>query len=133
MSDISERNPHLFYARIVSVYDGDTVTAIIDLDEFDIRIKAKLRLYGINTPEIRTKDKNEKKLGIEVKEYLKNIILNKEVLIDIIKKGKYGRHLALIYYKNVCINDLLVEKGYAREYWGGARKKWFEDKEEKKD
>ena len=127
MSDVSERNPHLFYARIVGVYDADTVTAIIELDEFDIRIKTKLRLYGINTPEIRTKDKKEKVLGLEAKEYLQNLILNKEVLVDIIKRGKFGRHLSLIYYKKVCINDLLVEKGLAKVYFGGKRTGWFGD------
>ncbi len=120
-------NTHLYTAKVIDVYDGDSITVIVELDDFDMRIKCKIRLLGINTPELRTKNKKEKELGKEARDYLRELILDKEVLVDIIKKGKFGRHLAYVYYNDIYINDLLIKKGYARPYYGGARQPWFEE------
>ena len=125
-----DNDTHLYKARVIDVYDGDSITVIIELDDFDMRIKAKLRLLGINTPEIRTKDKREKAIGKEARDYLRELILDKEVLVDIIKKGKYGRHLSYVYYNDIYINDLLIKKGYAKVYYGGKRNPWFSDDSE---
>jgi micrococcal nuclease len=112
--------------KILSVYDGDTVTADIDLGFYFHFTKAKLRLYGIDTPELRGP---EREAGIAARDYLRELILGQEVRIETHGKGKYGRWLATIWkpiwkptdlnleamaYQN--INKLLVNKGFAVEY-----------------
>ena len=79
-----------YTAKITSVYDGDTVTGDVDLG-FGIWIKKqKFRLMGIDTPEIRTKDKDEKVRGYEARDRLRELILGKTVRIRSFGKGKYG-------------------------------------------
>lgn len=111
-------NPFYIYkANVISVYDGDTITVNIDAG-FNIWLyKEKIRLNRINAPEVTGSSKQK---GIASREFLKNLILNKEILIETIKdkKEKYGRYLGEIYLKTsetetININDLLVEKGFA--------------------
>jgi micrococcal nuclease len=83
-----------YRARIVDVYDGDTFTFEVDLG-FSITVKEKLRLFGINTPEVRGSDKI---YGKEVRDYVRDLILNKEVTIRVYKKGKFGRYVAEVWY-----------------------------------
>jgi micrococcal nuclease len=75
------------------VYDGDTFTFIVDLG-FDIKVKSKLRLYGVDTPEMRGKDKP---LGKIVRDYVRDEILNQDVNIIVYKKGKFGRYIADVF------------------------------------
>jgi len=114
-----------YRARVISIYDADTMTLEIDLG-FHIKITEKVRLMGIDTPELRTKNKKEKKLGYEARDYLRELILNKEVIINTEKKGKFGRYLVDVYYDDININNELIRKGYAKSYDGGKKKKWFE-------
>lgn len=101
-------------ATVISVYDGDTITCLVDLG-FKVSVVKKIRLYGINTPEMRGE---EKEFGKVVRDYLRNIILGKKVKLKTIKDktGKYGRYLATIFYENKNINKHLIEIGYAKEY-----------------
>lgn len=115
-----------YRAKILEIYDGDTMTLNIDLG-FDISIKKKIRLLGINTPEVRTSNKEEKKLGIEVRDFLREMLLGKEVIITTQKPDKYGRSLSTMYHNGTCINTLLKEMNYAKPYWGGKRKRWFDE------
>ena len=108
---------YTYKAKIVSVYDGDTVTADIDLG-FRVWIRdEKLRLSRINTPEVRGVQRPE---GLISRDWLRDMILGKEVIIKTIKdkKGKYGRYIVEIYFDGQNINDLLVENGLAeyKEY-----------------
>ena len=104
-----------YKALVVKVYDADTITAVIDLG-FSVKIKHTLRLSNIDAPEIRGKEKAEGRIS---RDYLKGLILGKEILIKTVrdKKGKYGRYLVTIYIEEdgmpVNVNALLVEKGYA--------------------
>ena len=110
-----ESNLYFYNAEVVSVYDGDTIIVNIDLG-FNIWIhNERLRLSGINAPEIRTKDKDEKKRGLQARDYLRSLIQGKKILIKTLKdkKGKYGRYLAEIYLNRENINDKLVKNGYA--------------------
>ena len=114
-----------YNAKVVNVVDGDTVDLVVDLG-FHIQIKERFRLHGVNAPESRTKDKQEKKKGLQAKKFVIDRIDQKEVQVDIIKgTGKYGRYLAKIYYKIdnywMCINDDLLSYGYAVPYFGGKR------------
>jgi micrococcal nuclease len=101
-----------YKAEIIGVYDGDTVTADIDLGFNTWRRDERLRLYRINAPEVRGEDRPE---GLVSRDALREKILGKEVIICTIrdKKGKYGRYLAEIHLEGLNINDWLVDSGYA--------------------
>ena len=100
-----------YKAKIIKAYDGDTVTAKIDCG-FNIHFTEKIRLYGINAPEVRGKEKEE---GLKSRDYLRKLILNKEVVIKTFKdkKGKYGRYLGVIFLNDENINEKMVKAGYA--------------------
>ena len=78
--------------KVTSIYDGDTVTGIVDLG-FKVTMELKVRLANIDTPEIRTRDLAEKKRGYEAKAYLQSLVdeYGDRILIKTTKKGKYGR------------------------------------------
>jgi micrococcal nuclease len=102
-----------YKAIITEVYDGDTVTANIDLG-FNIWLNdQKLRLYEINAPEVRGIERVQ---GEKSRNFLRGLVLNKEVIIETIKdrKEKYGRYLVRIWLNGKNVNDLLVNNGYAR-------------------
>lgn len=111
-----------YRAKILDVYDGDTFTVQIDLG-LDVYTIQKIRLYGINTPEVRG---DEKVFGKEVRDYVKNLIEGKEVTMTTYKndkKGKYGRYLAEIWFDKDGVgehkNNLaehLLDKKYGKEF-----------------
>ena len=101
---------------MIKVYDGDTITVLIDLG-FGVTFKEKLRLYGINTPEVRGKERPD---GLISRDRLRERILDEDVIIKTLKdkKGKYGRYIAEVYLEEENINDWLVSEGLAerRDY-----------------
>lgn len=105
-----------YRAKIIKVYDGDTVTGMADLG-FNVKIKVKLRLLGINTPEVRGEQKQQ---GLISKARVVELILDKDVIIKTQKDktGKYGRWLAEIFLpdSDKSINTLLLEEGLAEPY-----------------
>jgi len=105
-----------YKAKITGVYDGDTVTAVIDLG-FGVSKIEKLRLGRIDAPEIRGEERPD---GLISRDRLREKILDKEVVIktEKDKKGKYGRYIADIIIGEDNINDWLVTEGLAiyREY-----------------
>ena len=122
---------YTYNAQVVRVVDGDTIDAEIDLG-FDIKIKKRIRLAGINAPEPRTRNLAEKKQGLASKERLKHMLEGSANEFELESKelGKYGRVLGKLYISKlagrdtitkVCVNDKLVEEGYAVEYDGGKR------------
>ena len=132
---------YIYKAKLERVVDGDTVDALIDLG-FDTWVKKRIRYKGIDTWESRTKDLDEKKLGLAAKDR------NKELLESVSSKpgyfrlrshgvGKYGRVLGELFIKDnegieYNINQTLINEGHAYEYEGG-KKKMFVNKETKKD
>ena len=115
--------------EIVKVVDGDTVDVIIDLG-FDLSKKERVRLAGIDTPESRTRNAEEKVFGLEAKAYLKTRLEDCEKLIVKTEKdGKYGRMLGWFYSHEwaASINMEMVEKGYAWEYDGKKKEKNLQD------
>ena len=124
-----------YKAKLIRVVDGDTVDAMIDCG-FSVFRKERIRLRGINAPESRTRDKEEKKLGLAAKARLKELIKEGKnefmVKTSIDKKGKYGRllgELFLILKSNNATkkaniksyNQTLVDEGHATYYDGGKR------------
>ena len=117
-----------YQCKVVKVVDGDTVDVDIDLG-FDVVLRdQRIRLYGIDTPESRTRDKEEKKYGLYAKNYLKNA-LGKKGIIRTKKdgRGRFGRILGefMIYdgetdsYRSV--NAMMIEKHIGVEYHGQSK------------
>jgi len=102
---------YIYNAYIISVYDGDTVTARIDCG-FGISFVEKIRLYGLDTPEIRGEERSE---GLISRDKLRERILEKNVIIRTIKdkKGKYGRYIGEIFIGEENINEWLITEGLA--------------------
>ena len=125
--------------RVVSVdkvLDGDTIDVTIDLG-FDLYKKERVRIAGVDTPEKRTRDLEEKVLGIDatnwMKEHLEDTINGDDELIIRTELkggvGKYGRLLGWLYVgdDDVSLNEQMIEEGYAWAYDGGTKQKNFEE------
>ena len=125
-----------YRVEIVRVVDGDTVDVDIDLG-FGVWLKKqRVRLYGIDTPESRTRDLNEKKYGLMAKEYLKERISNGAILkTRLAGKGKYGRILGEFIVLDdagtgalndnevrVNVNQEMIDKHYGVAYYGQSKK-----------
>jgi endonuclease YncB( thermonuclease family) len=78
-------------------------------------------LKGIDTAEIKSKNENEKKHALLARDALSELILHKTVVIKNIENEKYGRVLADIYLEDLCLNEWMIEKGYAVKYDGGTK------------
>ena len=125
--------------RVVSVdkvLDGDTIDVTIDLG-FDLYKKERVRIAGVDTPEKRTRDLEEKVLGIDatnwMKEHLEDTINGDDELIIRTELkggvGKYGRLLGWLYIGDaeLSLNELMIAQGYAWAYDGGTKQKDFEE------
>ena len=120
--------------EIVKVVDGDTIDVVIDLG-FDIYKHERVRIAGIDTPEKRTRDLEEKALGIDATNWMKGTLEDTikgddELTIRTELKGgmgKYGRLLGWLYVgdDDVSLNEQMIEEGYAWEYDGGTKRKDF--------
>lgn len=103
-----------YRARVVSVYDGDTVRADVDLGFFTWIRNEQFRLARIDAPEIRGPSRND---GLRSRDRLREWVLGNDVLIETEKKGKYGRYIAELFLETehglVNVNDRLVEEGLA--------------------
>ena len=115
-----------YKAKLVRVIDGDTIDVDIDLGFKVFLQKERVRLFGINTPESRTRNLEEKKLGLAAKARLKEL-LPKTFIVRTEKddKGKFGRKLGNPLVDSRNIYDQLVEEGHARSYFGfGPKEVW---------
>ena len=117
---------HNYSAKVLRVVDGDTADAMIDLG-FDTWVKKRIRFYGVDTWESRTRNKEEKVKGLAAKAYVKDLLENSDEGKFVLKSygvGKYGRVLADLFVKgnDKSINQLLLENGHAYEYEGGKKK-----------
>lgn len=107
-----------YKAKVISVYDGDTCTIDIDLGLHTWIRGEKIRLNRINAPELKGKDRMK---GLASRDFLKSLILDKEIVIETIKdsKEKYGRYLGEIWLKDkngnfININDEMVKNKFAK-------------------
>jgi micrococcal nuclease len=126
-----DKDPYIYRIKsITKIIDGDTIDADIDLG-FDISLTKRIRLAGIDTPESRTRDAYEKKLGLESKDWIKNRLeFAKDILIKTEKPNsteKYGRIIGHLYVngEDVSINNQMIAEGYAWEYAGNTKVKDF--------
>ena len=121
--------------EINKVVDGDTIDVTIDLG-FDLYKKERVRIAGVDTPEKRTRNLEEKELGIDATNWLKEkldstiagddeLTIRTELVGGV---GKYGRLLGWLYIGdgNVSLNEQMIDEGYAWAYDGGTKQKDFE-------
>ena len=126
-----KNNMYTYNIKLDRVVDGDTIDAKIDLG-FDVWVKKRVRFMGVNTPESRTRDLEEKATGLAAKERVKQLLEGaNRIRLDSHGVGKYGRCLGELHVDIVdgqesitmiSINDLLIKEGHAVEYHGGKRK-----------
>jgi micrococcal nuclease len=122
--------------EINKVLDGDTIDVTIDLG-FDLYKKERVRIAGVDTPEKRTRDLEEKELGIDATNWLKEklegtlagddeLTIRTELHGGV---GKYGRLLGWLYIgeESISLNEQMIDEGYAWPYDGGTKQKNFED------
>ena len=123
--------------EIVKVLDGDTIDVLIDLG-FDLFKKERVRIAGVDTPEKRTRDLEEKALGIDATNWLKKkledtiagdgdeLTIRTELVGG---TGKYGRLLGWLYINEdlISLNEQMITEGYAWPYDGGTKQKNFEE------
>jgi micrococcal nuclease len=116
--------------KVLKVVDGDTIDVDIDLG-FDISFTSRVRLAGIDTPESRTTEKEEKVLGLEVKDRLKHLISTANTVVIRTEKPdsseKYGRILGWLFLDGAekSVNEALIADGYAWGYMGDTKVKDF--------
>ena len=122
--------------EIKKVLDGDTIDVIIDLG-FDLAKTERVRIAGVDTPEKRTRNLEEKALGIDATEWLKDklegaidgdddLVIRTELVGGV---GKYGRLLGWLYIgdSDLSLNEQMITEGYAWAYDGGKKQKDFEE------
>jgi micrococcal nuclease len=107
--------------KVTKIVDGDTIDVLLDMG-FDILYQQRVRLFGIDTPESRTRDKEEKKYGLLSKYFLKDALSNgKKITIKTYKgdeTGKFGRILGDVWIDGKSVNQTMCDKGYAVPYYG---------------
>ena len=121
---------YTYKISLVKVVDGDTIDAEIDLG-FDIKVKKRVRFMGVNAPESRTRDLEEKAKGLAAKDRVKQLLEGCDnIQLKSHGIGKFGRCLGEIMLDKVdgsekltivSLNELLINEGHATEYHGGKR------------
>lgn len=129
---------YIYNAEVVRVIDGDSVIANVDVG-FDMWKRCNIRLHGINAPETRTRDLDEKVMGLQAKDRLIQLLEENDNKFVLESKGldKYGRSLGILWtgyhwvetYADtsgkrpveISLNDLLIQEGLAVKYFGGKR------------
>lgn len=110
---------HHYNAHCTNVVDGDTIDCVVDLG-FRIEHRTRLRLLGIDTPELRSGDPKLRAVALVAKERVEELCLKQDIVIFTEKAGSFGRWLARVYVHQeeefVCINDLLLQESLASVY-----------------
>jgi len=109
-----------YNAKLERVVDGDTVDALVDLG-FDTWKKVRIRMMGMNAPESRTRDLEEKKKGLAAKDRLIELLSDGTFILQSHGVGKYGRCLGTLWVEDIDVNKTLINEGHAVEYYGGKR------------
>ena len=115
--------PPLQTGKVIKVYDGDTITIASNVPGLNNSpiYKFSVRLNGIDTPEMRTKDEDEKEIATLARDALSEKIMGKEIRLENIKTEKYGRVLCDIYLDKIHLNQWLIDEKYALPYDGGTK------------
>jgi endonuclease YncB( thermonuclease family) len=120
--------PTLYHysAEVTSVYDGDTFDCIVDMG-FSTSIKIKVRVHGIDTAEMKSKDPEQKAKAVAARDHLRSRILDKKIILHTAALEKYGRWLGVVWVQDEngecgeSLNDEMVRLGHAKPYFGGTK------------
>ncbi len=117
---------HKTYAKCVYVYDGDTVHIVFKMPGGNECYKWVVRMNGIDTPEMKTKNAAEKKAAVSARDFLKEKILDKIIIVDCLEFDKYGRLLAELFVEDnpVSLSQQMIQYGHAKAYDGGTKEGW---------
>jgi len=108
--------------QVIKVYDGDTITIASKMPYPESPMyRFSVRLNGIDTPEIKGKNADEKEIAKKARDELSALIMSKTVTLKNVQSEKYGRILAEVYLEDVCLNDWMIEKKFAVKYDGGTK------------
>ena len=114
--------------KVVRAIDGDTVEVQVDFLPSELGNKLHIRIWGVDTPEkgFRAQSEHEKELGLKASEFTKNAIANaKEIKVSLIMWDKFGgRVLGDLIIDGKSLRQLLLDNGYAREYYGDKKQSW---------
>lgn len=120
--------PPITTGYVLKVYDGDTITIASRLPyEGSPIYKFQVRLNGIDTPEIKTKNSAEKEKALQCKTALSSLCLSQMVTLENVSLEKYGRILADVYCGGVHLNQYMIDNGFAVKYDGGHKKSFEEN------
>lgn len=121
-TDTIEFVPPVEKGMVIKVYDGDTITIASKLPYLSSPLyRFSVRLNGIDCPEIKSKDENEKQCAQIAKKEMSDLILNKIVILKNVQTEKYGRILADVYIGDLHLNNHMIEKRLAISYDGGTK------------
>ena len=117
------KKPDLYNYKctVIRVIDGDTLDAMIELG-FDVKVKKRIRLVGVDTWESRTRNLEEKKKGLLAKEFTKDFLKGGVFTVRSHGLGKFGRLLGSVFVDKKCLNDELIKEGHGYSYFGGKKK-----------
>ena len=118
--------PQVSYCKVIKVYDGDTVTVASRMTGTNIVYRFSVRLAGIDTPEMTSKNNLEKERAIFVRDQLHDLVFGKIVLLKNLSMEKYGRILADIYLDDLHVNQYMINNQYAYVYNGGKKQAFAE-------
>ena len=112
-------------SKVISVYDDDTFRVDIDSLPPIVGKNIPIRLNGIDTPEIQGKCQQEKDLALEARDFVRNKLANaKEIKLTKLKRGKYFRVVADVYFDGVSLEQELLDNELAYKYTGGKKSSW---------
>ena len=109
--------------QVTKIVDGDTFDCILDLG-FDVLLEGRVRMLGIDTPESRTRDLEEKAYGLLAKEWLVDHMKGEDIIVQTVvdnEKGKFGRILGTVIVDGTNINDQMISEGHAVKYHGQSK------------
>jgi len=116
--------PPILVGKVIKVYDGDTITIASKLPNTETPIyRFSVRLNGIDSAEIKGKTANEKRIAIEARDKLRDLIFGKMVHLKNISTEKYGRILADVFIDDLCVNEWMLDNNLAVPYDGGTKKR----------
>jgi endonuclease YncB( thermonuclease family) len=120
--DTEEFKFPVYSGKVIKVYDGDTITIASKMPYDNSPLyRFHVRLNGIDSPEIKGKNPDEKNVAKLAKEFVSSLVLQKTVTLENIQNDKYGRILADVYFEGKHINNLLINERLAVKYDGGKK------------
>ena len=116
--------PSVKIGQVIKVYDGDTMTIATYLPFLNSPLyRFPVRLRGIDAPEMRGKNEDEKRAARISQKALEDLVLHKNVTLKNVETEKYGRLLAEVYVDDININNYMVDNKYAVKYDGGTKER----------